>query len=77
MNQRSPQYEEVIQSEFKCNVCKMKDVPSPEMVAQPSNQKYIFIKATYGPILYTRILPKRLKRRENQITGSKISNPLV
>ena len=58
-------------SEFKSSV------PSPEIVAQPCNQKYIIIKATYRPILYPENLPQRLNGRETQIKGSKISNPPV
>lgn len=50
-----PQYEKVIYFEFKSNVGHMKDVPSPEMVAQPCNQKYIIIKATYRPVLYSNL----------------------
>lgn len=70
----------MIQFEFKFNVCQTKEVFfSPEVVAKLFNQKYIIIKATYRPLqtIYTRILLWRLKRRETQIKGSKISNSLV
>lgn len=75
----SPQSEKAqwFQYEFKSSVCQMKDLFSPEIVTQLFNQKYIIIKATYRPSLYTRILHRRLKRRETQIKGSKISNSLV